>query len=51
MEGNWQPSRVVMLEFPNMEQAKRRYDCQEYADMKAARFEAATTDIVLVEGV
>ena len=51
VEGNWQPSRVVMLEFPNMEQAKRWYDCEEYADMKAARSKAATTDMVLVEGV
>jgi uncharacterized protein (DUF1330 family) len=23
VEGDWQPTRVVMLEFPNMEQAKR----------------------------
>jgi uncharacterized protein (DUF1330 family) len=51
VEGNWQPSRVVMLEFPNMEQAKRWYDCEECKEMKATRFKAATTDIVLVEGV
>jgi uncharacterized protein (DUF1330 family) len=27
VEGNWQPSRVVMLDFQNMEQAKRWYAC------------------------
>jgi uncharacterized protein (DUF1330 family) len=51
VEGDWQPSRVVMLEFPSMEQAKRWYDCEEYQEMKTARLKAARTNIVLVEGV
>ncbi len=51
VEGDWQPSRVVMLEFPDMEQAKRWYGCEEYKEMKAARLKAAKTDIVLVQGV
>ena len=51
VEGNWQPTRVVMLEFPNIEQAKRWYGCEEYKDMKAARLRSAKTDIVLVEGI
>jgi uncharacterized protein (DUF1330 family) len=51
VEGNWQPTRVVMLEFPTMEQAKSWYDCEEYKDMKAALHKSARTDIVLVEGV
>jgi uncharacterized protein (DUF1330 family) len=51
VEGDWQPARVVMLEFPNMEQAKLWYDSDEYQDMKAARFKAAKSNIVLVQGV
>jgi len=51
MEGDWQPARVVVLEFPNMEQAKRWYGCEEYEEMKAAMLKAAKTNIVLVEGV
>jgi uncharacterized protein (DUF1330 family) len=51
VEGNWQPTRVVMMEFPSMEQAKLWYDCEEYKEMKAARVKAARTNIVLVEGV
>jgi len=51
VEGDWQPSRVVMLEFPNMEQAKRWYHCEEYKEMKEARFKAAKTNMVLVEGM
>jgi uncharacterized protein (DUF1330 family) len=51
VEGNWQPTRVVMLEFPSMEQANNWYACEEYKDMKTARHNSARTDIVLVEGV
>jgi uncharacterized protein (DUF1330 family) len=40
VEGNWQPTRVVMLELPTMEQAKNWYDCEEYKDMKAVRKES-----------
>jgi uncharacterized protein (DUF1330 family) len=40
-----------MLEFLSMEQSKRWYDCEEYKEMKAARFRAATSNVVLVEGV
>jgi uncharacterized protein (DUF1330 family) len=50
-EGVWQPSRMVMLEFPNMEQAKQWYDGEEYQGIKAGRLKAARTNIVLVQGV
>jgi uncharacterized protein (DUF1330 family) len=42
---------VVILEFPSMEQAELWYDCEEYKEWKEARSKAATTDIVLVQGV
>ena len=51
MEGNWQPTRVVMLEFPSMEQAKRWYECEEYAPYKQTRLDSCATDMVLVEGI
>jgi len=51
MEGSWAPKRLVLLEFPNMEQAKRFYDCEEYRELKAVRMKAARTNLVLVEGV
>ena len=51
VEGDWQPSRVVMLEFPDMHQAKLWYDCEEYRGMKAARQKAARTNVVLVQGI
>jgi len=51
LEGDWQPKRVVVLEFPSLEQAKRWYDSEDYRDPKALRFKAAKTSLILVEGV
>ena len=51
LEGSWQPTRVVLLEFPSLEQAKRWYDSEEYREPKALRFKTAKTDVILVEGV
>ena len=51
IEGNWQPTRLVMLEFPSMEQAKRWYGCEEYAPYKQTRLASCITNIVLVEGM
>jgi uncharacterized protein (DUF1330 family) len=49
-EGSWQPHRVVVLEFPSMEQARRWYESEEYRGPKALRQAAARTDAIFVEG-
>jgi uncharacterized protein (DUF1330 family) len=51
LEGDWHPRRVIVLEFPSVEQAKRWYDCEEYRGPKALRFKTARTNLVLVDGV
>jgi uncharacterized protein (DUF1330 family) len=51
MEGDWKPNRLVVLEFPSMEQAKRWYDSEEYREPKAMRLRAGTANLVMVEGV
>ena len=51
VEGYWQPTRVVVLEFPTMAQLKRWYDSEEYRPLRALRFRTARTDVVAVEGV
>ena len=51
LEGDWRPRRVVLLEFPSVEQARRWYDSEEYREPKALRFKTARTNLVLVEGV
>jgi uncharacterized protein (DUF1330 family) len=51
VEGTWKPTRLVVLEFPSMDDARRWYDSEEYTGPKALRMRAARTDVVLVEGV
>jgi uncharacterized protein (DUF1330 family) len=51
LEGTWQPKRLVVLEFPSAEQARRWYDSEEYRPLKTMRLQASTSNLVLVEGV
>lgn len=51
LEGDWKPKRIVVTEFPSMEQARRWYDSQEYRPLKALRSRSARGSVVLVEGV
>jgi uncharacterized protein (DUF1330 family) len=51
LEGDWQPKRLVMLEFEDLEAAKRWYESPEYQEAKRLREGAATLHIVAVEGV
>ena len=51
LEGEWWPKRVVILEFPSLEQARRWYDSDEYRAPKALRLRTARTNAVIVEGV
>jgi uncharacterized protein (DUF1330 family) len=51
LEGDWHPRRLVLLEFPSVEQAKRWYDCEEYRPLKAMRFKASSANLILVDGV
>ena len=51
LEGNWQPGRVVILEFPSLAAAKAFYDSPEYGAARAVRAGAATMNLVAIEGV
>jgi uncharacterized protein (DUF1330 family) len=51
LEGSWRPNLIVVLEFPNAEQAKRFFHCEEYKQYKDARQKAGDSNIILVEGV
>lgn len=51
LEGDWQPNRVVVLEFKSLEQAKAWYHSPEYAGPKALRQKTANSKGILVEGV
>ena len=50
LEGTWQPSRLVVIEFPSIEQARKWYDSEEYRGPKALRCQCANTNALVVEG-
>jgi uncharacterized protein (DUF1330 family) len=51
LEGDWQPSRLVILEFPDLDAAKRFYDSEIYQEAKKLRDGAANLRMVAVEGI
>ena len=51
LEGDWQPNRLVILEFESVEKAKQWLDSDEYRGAKALRHKYATTNMIVVEGV
>ena len=50
LEGDWQPQRIVVLEFIDVETAKKWWASEEYATAKAIRQKAAKTKMLVVEG-
>jgi uncharacterized protein (DUF1330 family) len=51
LEGEWDPERLVVLEFESMGRLREWYDSPEYAPLKRLRGEAAATQFVVVEGL
>jgi uncharacterized protein (DUF1330 family) len=51
MEGDWDPARITVLEFPSVERAKAWWDSPEYAEAKALRMRTAETKMIIVEGL
>ena len=51
LEGPPAKSRVVVVEFPNVERARQFYDSPEYVAARKLRAGAATAQFVVVEGL
>jgi len=51
LEGDWEPARLVVLEFDDLEAVKRWYDSPEYQAVKKLRDGAANLRMVAVQGV
>ena len=51
LEGGWKPKRIVVLEFPDVEHAKRWWASKEYAEARVIRERAAKTRMILAEGL
>jgi uncharacterized protein (DUF1330 family) len=51
LEGDWQPSRLVVLEFEDLAAAKRWYESETYQAAKKLREGAARIHMVAVQGL
>jgi uncharacterized protein (DUF1330 family) len=51
LEGDWRPSRLVVLEFEDLAGAKRWYESEVYQKAKQLRQDAAHLRMVAVQGV
>ena len=50
LEGEWSPKRLVIIEFPSVEQARAWADSPEYAPAKRLRQLASKSNLIVVEG-
>jgi uncharacterized protein (DUF1330 family) len=50
LEGDWDPGRIVVLEFSSREKAKSWWESDGYAPAKAIRQAASITRMILVDG-
>jgi len=51
LEGDWKPTRLVVLEFPDMDALMGWYNSPDYAPMKAIRQEASKSRLIAVQGL
>ncbi|MHC4154279.1 MAG: DUF1330 domain-containing protein [Planctomycetota bacterium] len=50
-EGNWDPKRLVLVEFESMQKARQFYNSPEYKAIKDLRQSSAYTEWVFVDGL
>jgi uncharacterized protein (DUF1330 family) len=51
LEGDWDPKRITVIEFPSVERARAWWDSTDYAEAKAIRQRTTETKMLIVEGV
>ena len=47
----WSPTRIVLLEFPDVASARAFADSDDYAPVAAMRHEYANSTVVIIEGM
>jgi uncharacterized protein (DUF1330 family) len=51
LEGDWDPHRLVIIEFPDMTSLKAWYNSAEYQRLKAIREKCATSRLIALDGI
>ena len=50
MEGNWNPTRLVLFRFPNRQAIRDLFSDPEYQPLKSVRHESGSSNLVAVDG-
>jgi uncharacterized protein (DUF1330 family) len=48
--GNWNPERIIVIEFPSSKDVKRWLNSQEYKEIARLREQSTITKAIMVEG-
>jgi uncharacterized protein (DUF1330 family) len=51
LEGDWEPQRLVVIEFPTADAARAWYESDDYREARQVREGAGTWQMVVVDGV
>ena len=51
LEGDWNPPRIVLVEFPSIERAQAWWNSDAYREPKAMRQRAGRTRAIIIEGL
>ncbi len=51
LEGDWSPSRLVILQFESVEQAKEWLNSDEYSQARKMRHTTAKSNMIVIEGI
>ena len=51
LEGDWEPKRIVVLQFESVERAKAWINSPEYSEARALRRKYSISKAIVVEGV
>ena|SRR5881394_1563338 len=51
LEGDWKPKRIVVVRFESIAAARKWWESDDYAELKAIRQASTDTNMIVVEGV
>ena len=51
VQGDWSPTRIAVLEFESVAQARAWQDSPDYAELKQMLKNSSNTSVILIEGV
>ena len=50
LEGDWEPERLVVIEFPDMASLKRWYESDKYKSIRNMRITSTSSKVIAIDG-